>query len=86
MEIIQKLRKRDGRIVDFDLNRIVLAASKALKAAGTANDKIAGKIGQDVLDALIKENPEDGIADIEKVQDAVEQAFIRRGLAKAAKA
>ncbi|MBR4667045.1 MAG: ribonucleoside triphosphate reductase, partial [Lentisphaeria bacterium] len=86
MEVIQKLRKRDGRIVDFDLNRIVLAASKALKAAGTANDKIAGKIGQDVLDALIKQNPEDGIADIEKVQDAVEQAFIRRGLSKAAKA
>ena len=86
MEIIQKLRKRDGRIVDFDLNRIVLAASKALKAAGTGNDKIAGKIGQDVLDALIKQNPEDGIADIEKVQDAVEQAFIRRGLSKAAKA
>ena len=86
MEVIQKLRKRDGRIVDFDLNRIVLAASKALKAAGTGNDKIAGKIGQDVLDALIKQNPEDGIADIEKVQDAVEQAFIRRGLSKAAKA
>ena len=86
MEIIQKLRKRDGRIVDFDLNRIILAASKALKAAGTGNEKIAGKIGQDVLDALIKQNPEDGIADIEKVQDAVEQAFIRRGLSKAAKA
>jgi ribonucleoside-triphosphate reductase len=86
MEVIQKLRKRDGRIVEFDLNRIVLAASKALKAAGTANDKIAGKIGQDVLDALIKQNPPDGIADIEKVQDAVEQAFIRRGLSKAAKA
>ena len=44
MEIIQKLRKRDGRIVDFDLNRIILAASKALKAAGTGNEKIAGKI------------------------------------------
>ena len=86
MEIIQKLRKRDGRIVDFDLNRIILAASKALKAAGTGNEKIAGKIGQDVLDALIKQNPEDGIADIERVQDAVEQAFIRRGLSKAAKA
>ena len=86
MEIIQKLRKRDGRIVEFDLNRIVLAASKALKAAGTANDKIADKIGHDVLEALVKQNPADGIVDIEKVQDAVEQAFIRRGLSKAAKA
>jgi len=86
MDIIQKLRKRDGRIVEFDLNRITLAASKALKAAGTGNEKIAAKISQDVLDALIKENPADGIADIEKVQDAVEQAFIRRGLSKAAKA
>ena len=86
MGTIQKLRKRDGRIVEFDLNRIVLAASKALKAAGTANDKIAEKIGQDVLDALVKENPPEGIAEIERVQDTVEQAFIRRGLSKAAKA
>ena len=65
MEIIQKLRKRDGRIVEFDLNRIVLAASKALKAAGTANDKLADKIGLDVLDALLMQNPAVGIADIE---------------------
>ena len=38
---IEKMKKRDGRIVEFDPERIVIAIGKALKAAGTANDKVA---------------------------------------------
>ena len=88
MEQILKLRKRDGRIVDFEPERIVLAAAKALKAAGTANDKIAGNIGSDVVSELIRNGygKPDKIPDIEQIQDLVEQAFIKRGLSKAAKA
>lgn len=88
MEQILKLRKRDGRIVDFEPERIVLAAAKALKAAGTANDKIAGNIGSDVVAELIRNGygKPDKIPDIEQIQDLVEQAFIKRGLSKAAKA
>jgi len=50
--VIQKIRKRDGRVVDFEPDRITLAAGKALKASGTANDKLAVTICKDVLSAL----------------------------------
>jgi len=88
VEQILKLRKRDGRIVDFEPERIVIAASKALKAAGTGNEKIAANIGSDVVAELIKRGygNADKTPDIELIQDTVEQAFIKRGLSKAAKA
>ena len=50
---IPKMKKRDGRVVDFDAERIVIAVGKALKAAGTANEKIARRVTQDVVDDLI---------------------------------
>lgn len=83
---ITKLRKRDGRIVDFDPERITLAAAKALKAAGT-NAKPAATICNDVIKELeIKGyDAPDQIPDIEVIQDLVEHSFIKRGLSKAAK-
>ncbi len=81
----QQVRKRDGRVVSFDPERITLAASKALKASGTANDKLAKTICNDVINSLESLNLENDIPDIELLQDLVEQSFIRRGLSKAAK-
>ncbi len=87
MQEIRKIRKRDGRIVDFEPDRIVLAAAKALKAAGTANDKIAARIGADVLDELLRRGygTGDAVPELEEIQDLVEHAFIKRGLSQAAK-
>ncbi len=82
----EKIRKRDGRVVPFDPQRITLAASKALQAAGTANEKLAETICRDVLSILDETEIKDGAPDIELVQDLVEQAFIRRGLTQSAKA
>ena len=80
------IRKRDGRIVPFEPERITLAASKALKAAGTANEKLAATIMKDVLHELEEMGlGEEETPDIELIQDLVEQSFIRRGLSKAAK-
>ncbi|MEG2076716.1 MAG: ATP cone domain-containing protein, partial [Victivallaceae bacterium] len=77
--VITKIRKRDGRIVDFDPERITIAAGKALKAAGTANNKLASTICHDVIHELVeKKFDQDNIPDIEDVQDLVESAFIRR--------
>ena len=65
---------------------ITLAASKALKAAGTANEKLAATIMKDVLHELEEMGlGEEETPDIELIQDLVEQSFIRRGLSKAAK-
>ncbi|MEI8244688.1 MAG: ribonucleoside triphosphate reductase [Lentisphaerota bacterium] len=84
--VIQKIRKRDGRVVDFEPDRITLAAGKALKASGTANDKLAVTICKDVLSALDEKGFEAGaVPDIELIQDLVENSFIKRGLSKAAK-
>lgn len=83
-----RVRKRDGRIVPFDANRISLAAGKALTAAGTSNDRVAANIGKDVVELLINKgytSTSEEIPDIELIQDLVESSFIRRGLSKAAK-
>ena len=84
---ILKIRKRDGRVVDFDPERIAIAAGKALKAAGTGNDKVARHIAADVVAELVEKgyNGAEQIPDIELVQDLVEHSFIKRGLSKAAK-
>jgi ribonucleoside-triphosphate reductase len=81
-----KIRKRDGRVVEFNPERITLAAGKALKAAETFNEKLAFTICRDALNALSELDVEGGVPDIELVQDLVEAAFIRRGLTRAAKA
>jgi ribonucleoside-triphosphate reductase len=82
----RQIRKRDGRLVPFDPERIRLAAEKALKAAGIDQAKLPQTICQDVLKALRDANVgADGVPDIEQIQDLVEQAFIKRGLSKAAK-
>ncbi|OGV47581.1 MAG: ribonucleoside triphosphate reductase [Lentisphaerae bacterium GWF2_44_16] len=79
------VKKRDGRIVPFEPERITLAASKALKAAGTSNDKLAKTICRDVLTSLDALSLENDVPGIELLQDLVEQSFMRRGLSKAAK-
>ncbi len=83
----KEIKKRDGRVVTFDPKRITLAADKALRAAGTANQKLAQTICKDVIESLKKiEHDKDEAPDIELIQDLVETAFIRRGLTQAAKA
>ncbi|OGV39334.1 MAG: ribonucleoside triphosphate reductase [Lentisphaerae bacterium GWF2_45_14] len=82
----ENVRKRDGRVVPFEPERITIAAGKALKASGVAKsgDKIAKTICKDVIGSLAEMNLSEA-PDIELVQDLVEQSFIRRGLSKAAK-
>ena len=84
-KVVTQIRKRDGRIVEFDAERITLAAAKALKAAGTENQKLAKTICKDVIQGLSEVDFADSVPDIELVQDFVEQSFIKRGLSKAAK-
>ncbi|MGB9678492.1 MAG: ribonucleoside triphosphate reductase [Thermoanaerobacteraceae bacterium] len=77
--------KRDGRQVEFDMNKITNAIYKAFKAVGddSFDDvlKISKKITQN-----IKLNFADTIPTVEQIQDIVEQYLIREGYGKAAKA
>ena len=85
---LKKLRKRDGRIVDFDDSRIISAADRALRSVGTANDKVAKRIARDVIEELVDKGYDqpDQIPDQELVQDLIEHSFVKRGMTAAAKA
>mgnify|MGYP000985112822 FL=1 len=89
MALIKQVKKRDGRIVDFEAERITLAIGKALKAAGTDElkiGKLAATLCEDVREGLQKNHAAaDDVPCIEEIQDLVEHAFIKRGLSKAAK-
>ena len=78
MEIIL----RTGERAEFDRNRITRAIKKALEACDMSSDTIALGITEDVVSAI------GDVAEVgqEKVQDLVEDALMKRGLLKVAKA
>ncbi|MCE8422425.1 MAG: adenosylcobalamin-dependent ribonucleoside-diphosphate reductase [Candidatus Methanoperedens sp.] len=80
----QKIRKRDGRIEDFDPSKIAKAVHKAFLATRTQDGKKAEDIADHVVE-LIDERVS-GIPGIEDVQDIVEEVLIKNGYAAVAKA
>ncbi|MEM2793485.1 MAG: ATP cone domain-containing protein, partial [Candidatus Methanomethylicia archaeon] len=46
---VKKIIKRDGRIVDFDSQRIEVATRKAMLATGKYDEKLLKKVVQAVL-------------------------------------
>ena len=84
---IQKMKKRDGRIVEFDPQRIAIAAGKALKAAGMGSDKVARHIADDVVRELVDKGYDDElqIPDVEVIQDLVEHQIMAHGAYEVAK-
>jgi ribonucleoside-triphosphate reductase len=82
---IIKIKKRDGRVVDFDKERIVNAIWKSAKAIGGKDRKLSEKIGDDVVGVLEKKY--DGKPPtVEQVQDTVEKVLIEDGHTRTAKA
>ena len=77
--------KRDGKIVDFDINKIAAAIKKAFDATATEyNDSIidflALKVSADFLPKI-----KDGLVAVEDVQDSVETVLSRGGYEAVAK-
>jgi len=85
MRVIDKIRKRDGRIVDFDQEKITEAIWKAAKAVGGRNRDLAQRLSNEVVDILEKKFTEE-IPGVEDIQDIVEKVLIERGHARTAKA
>ncbi len=77
-----QVKKRDGLIVDFNLNKISQAISKAFKETKEGSDDEAKKIAFLVKDSLAS----DKIVDIENIQDLVEKMLMDNKLLKTAKA
>jgi len=82
---MEKIRKRDGRIVAFDSAKITLAIQKVILAVREKNGDLARKISRQVVEAL-EDKFKDRIPGVEDVQDIVEEILIRNGCAKVAKA
>ncbi|MBU2263252.1 adenosylcobalamin-dependent ribonucleoside-diphosphate reductase [Patescibacteria group bacterium] len=84
----REIRKRDGRIVSFDLSRITSAIFKAFEASGNPNHKIANELADIVLQKLLKKHKSSTkfTPTIEEIQDIVEETLIEKGHARIAKA
>ena len=85
MAKISKIRKRDGRIVDFDEEKITKAIWAASQAVGGRDRKLAERLSTRVV-ALLEEKFPSEIPGVEDVQDVVEKALIEEGHARTAKA
>jgi uridine kinase len=85
--MIERIVKRDGRVVAFDREKITTAVYSAAVACGGRDREEAGKI-TDVVIAELEEMQQSGRSDptVEEVQDLVEKTLIERGHARTAKA
>jgi ribonucleoside-triphosphate reductase len=84
--MIRKIRKRDGKIADFNPIKITNAIWKAAQAVGRKDYKKSIELTDKVLKQLEKELKKGEIPTVEQVQDTVEKAIIKGGNAKTAKA
>jgi len=86
LTIIKKIRKRDGRVVDFDQGKIAEAIWKAARAVGGKDRELSVKLAQQVVKGLEKQLKPGEIPNVEQVQDLVEKTLIENGHARTAKA
>lgn len=84
--MIQKVCKRDGRFVKFDQEKIANAIYKAARSVGGVNRRLAYKLSNQVVDALIKKFGGNLTPTVEDVQDTVEKILIENGHVQTAKA
>jgi ribonucleoside-diphosphate reductase alpha chain len=80
-----KIRKRDGRIVEFDQEKITVAIYKAAESVGGRDRRLAQQLSDTVVKDLRKKFNSQHIPTVEEVQDIVEKVLIESGHAKTAK-
>jgi ribonucleoside-diphosphate reductase alpha chain len=78
-------KKRDGKIADFDPNRIRNAVHKAFLAVELGDGEKAESITSEVV-TLLKEKFEEKTPSVEDVQDIVVEVLKKKGYAKVAQA
>jgi len=79
------IRKRDGRVVEFDSHKITSAITKAGKATGEFGEREARKLTLRVL-TLAHELRLEPIPEVEEIQDIVERVLLDSPFYKTAKA
>ncbi len=82
--MITKIRKRDGRELPFNIEKISNAIYKAASASGGRDYKTAMDLAEQVI-IYLEENLHKQVPTVEEIQDAVEKVLIETGHAKTAK-
>ena len=70
---IEKIAKRDGRVVPFTANKVYIAVTKALAAVGDNDLTKAETVTNDVLSILEITCRQGRVPDVEEIQDLVEK-------------
>ncbi len=86
IETFEEIRKRDGRVVTFDREKITDAIFKAAKAVGGSDRSIAENLSRKVVESLLDRSRQGVVPTVEEVQDEVEVILIENGHARTAKA
>lgn len=81
-----KIRKRSGRIVNFEQSKISNAIYKALVATGKPDYPLAERLAARVVQKMIQQGEKTIVPSVEDVQDIVESILIEEGLSETAKA
>lgn len=83
---IDKVQKRDGRIVVFEQEEITEAIHKAVTATGQGDGEISKKVSDKVVSLLNRRFKKGETPNIEQIQDIVEEALMLEDLVDTAKA
>ena len=81
-----KIQKRDGQIVDFDIVKIGQAIHKALTATNQGNGPTARSLTNRVINLLNKRFRKGEIPKVEEIQDIVEEVLILEEYTETARA
>ena len=80
---IRNIRKRDGREVVFDQQKIEQAIFAAFKASGSAKGhETSAMLAQQVVTQMENDEAISGVPTVEQVQDTVERVLIEKGFVR----
>ena len=85
MGAIKSVRKRDGRVVPYDREKIAFAIFKALQSTGQGKKEKADELALKVEEEIIKRYGQE-MPDVEGIQDLVEKVLIDSDLVETARA
>ncbi len=81
---MEKIIKRDGRVVDYDITKIESAIVKAMMSLGEGDVRDARKLAK-IAELELTEQFEDKLPSVEDIQDIVEKVLMRNGFENVAK-
>ena len=85
LEMLERIRKRDGKIEPFQRAKIACAIYKAAVACGGSDFVLAEQLAEQVVH-LAEQAYTHAIPRVEEIQDLVERVLIKQGHARTAKA